>query len=55
MIKDKGTHIPGYHSVKELLKGQASRIYKEVNEEDKIVIVYKQNKPPTVVIPIMDI
>jgi len=48
--KDKGNSIPEYRSVTEFLKGQASRIFKEVNEQDKIVIVNKQNKPQAVVI-----
>lgn len=50
MVKDKGNPIPEYHSVTEFLKGQASRIFREVNEDDKIVIVNKQNKPQAVVI-----
>lgn len=50
MGKDKGNSIPEYRSVTEFLKGQASRIFKEVNEQDKIVIVNKQNKPQAVVI-----
>lgn len=50
MAKNKGGEIPIYHSVTEFLKGQASRIFKEVNEQDKIVIVNKQNKPQAVVI-----
>lgn len=50
MVKDKGNHLPEYRSVTEFLKGQASRIFKEVNEQDKIVIVNKQNKPQAVVI-----
>jgi len=50
VAKNKGGEIPIYHSVTEFLKGQASRIFKEVNEQDKIVIVNKQNKPQAVVI-----
>ncbi len=50
MAKNKGSEIPIYHSVTEFLKGQASRIFKEVNDQDKIVIVNKQNKPQAVVI-----
>jgi len=50
VVKSRGGEIPIYHSVTEFLKGQASRIFKEVNEQDKIVIVNKQNKPQAVVI-----
>lgn len=50
MAKGKGNSIPDYRSVTEFLKGQASRIFKEVNEQDKVVIVNKQNKPQAVVI-----
>lgn len=50
MVKDKGNSIPEYRSVTEFLKGQASRIFKEVNEKDKVVIVNKQNKPQAVII-----
>jgi prevent-host-death family protein len=48
--KSKGGEIPVYHSVTEFLKGQASRIFKEVNEQDKVLIVNKQNKPQAVII-----
>jgi len=50
VAKSKGGEIPVYHSVTEFLKGQASRIFKEVNEQDKVVIVNKQNKPQAVII-----
>ncbi|MDD2267926.1 MAG: type II toxin-antitoxin system prevent-host-death family antitoxin [Eubacteriales bacterium] len=50
MAKDKNGEIPVYHSVTEFLKGQASRIFREVNDHDKVVIVNKQNKPQVVVI-----
>lgn len=50
MAKNKVDSIPDYRSVTEFLKGQASRIFKEVNEQDKVVIVNKQNKPQAVVI-----
>lgn len=49
MVNEKGNPIPEYHSITEFLKGQASRIFREVNEKDKIVIVNKQNKPQAVV------
>ena len=50
MAKTQRFTIPEYHSVTEFLRGQASRIFSEVKEEDKVVIVNKQNKPQTVVI-----
>lgn len=50
MAKVKSSEIPVYHSVTEFLKGQASRIFREVSEQDQIVIVNKQNKPQAVVI-----
>lgn len=42
--------IPDYESVTPFLKGQASRIFKEVADEDKVLIVQKQNKPQNVII-----
>ncbi|MDD2476430.1 MAG: type II toxin-antitoxin system Phd/YefM family antitoxin [Dysgonamonadaceae bacterium] len=50
MAKGKSNGIPIYHSVTEFLKGQASRIFSEVNEKDEIVIVNKRNKPQAVII-----
>lgn len=50
MAKTQRFTIPEYHSVTEFLRGQASRIFSEVKEEDKVVIVNKQNKPQTVII-----
>ena len=37
--------IPDYESVTPILKGQASKIFKEVVDQDKVLIVQKQNKP----------
>lgn len=42
--------IPDYESVTPFLKGQASKIFKEVSDFNKVLIVQKQNKPQTVVI-----
>ena len=42
--------IPEYHSITEFLRGQASRIFTDIKEQDKIVIVNKQNKPQAVII-----
>ena len=37
--------IPDYESVTPFLKGQASKIFKEVADSDKVLIIQKQNKP----------
>lgn len=42
--------VPEYHSITEFLRGQASRIFTDIKEKDKIVIVNKQNKPQAVII-----
>lgn len=42
--------IPEYQSVTPFLKGQASKIFKEVADEDKVLIIQKQNKPQNVLI-----
>lgn len=49
MSRKKPT-LPDYESVTPFLKGQASKIFKDVAEKDKVLIVQKQNKPQTVVI-----
>ena len=41
---------PDYESVTPFLKGQASKIFKEVADSNKVLIVQKQNKPRNVVI-----
>ena len=41
---------PDYEAITSFRKGQASRIFKEVKERDKVLIVNKQNKPQNVVI-----
>lgn len=42
--------LPDYESVTPFLKGQASKIFKDVADNDKVLIVQKQNKPQTVII-----
>lgn len=42
--------LPNYESVTPFLKGQASKIFKEVVDSDKVLIVQKQNKPQNVII-----
>lgn len=42
--------VPDTHTATEFLKGQASRIFDEVAQEDKVVIVNKHSKPQNVII-----
>ena len=49
MVKKK-TVLPDYESVTPFLKGQASKIFKDVADKDKVLIVQKQNKPQNVII-----
>ena len=49
-MSQKPNIIPDYESVTPFLKGQASKIFKEVAERDKVLIVQKQNKPQNVII-----
>ena len=49
-LSQKPNIIPDYESVTPFLKGQASKIFKEVAERDKVLIVQKQNKPQNVII-----
>ena len=48
-MKEKNK-VPDYTSVTPFLKGQASKIFKEVVENDSVLIVQKQNKPQNVII-----
>lgn len=49
-MSNKKNIIPEYESVTPFLKGQASKIFKEVADTDKVLIIQKQNKPQNVVI-----
>lgn len=49
-LSKKQNIIPDYESVTPFLRGQASKIFKEVADNDKVLIVQKQNKPQNVVI-----
>lgn len=42
--------IPDYKTATEFLRGQASKIFEEVAEQDKVVIVNKNSKPHSVII-----
>ena len=49
-LSKKQNIIPDYESVTPFLKGQASKIFKEVADNNKVLIIQKQNKPQNVVI-----
>ena len=49
-LSKKKNILPDYTSVTPFLKGQASRILRDVAENDKVLIVQKQNKPQNVII-----
>ena len=50
-VVKKTTHpVPDTHTVTEFLKGQASKIFDEIFEQDKVVIVNKHSKPQNVII-----
>ena len=52
MAKKKATSNvnPDYEAITSFQKGRASRIFREVKERDKVLIVNKQNKPQNVII-----
>lgn len=50
MAKHSHFTIPEYRSVTEFLRGQASRIFSDIKDKDKVIIVNKQNKPQAVII-----
>ncbi len=50
-MSKKQNIIPDYESVTPFLRGQASKIFKEVADNDKVLIVQKQNKPQNEVNP----
>ena len=49
-MSKKKSIIPDYESVTPFLKGQASKIFKKVSDDNKVLIVQKQNKPQNVII-----
>lgn len=50
MASKKNNTTPEYEGITAFQKGQASKLFKKVVEEDQILIVNKQNKPQTVII-----
>ena len=49
-MSQKKPVLPGYESVTPFLKGKASKIFKEVADNNKVLIAQKQNKPQNVVV-----
>ena len=49
-MKKKKNVVPKYISVTPFLRGQSSKIFKEVAENDAVVVVQKQNNPQSVII-----
>ena len=50
MAAKRPAYLPESHTATEFLRGQASKIFKEVATEDKDVVVYKNSKPQVVII-----
>ena len=50
VAKRKNQVIPEYRAMTDFLRGQASRIFSEVKDHDRVIIVNKQNKPQVVII-----
>ena len=50
MKKREKVLIPVNHTATEFLRGQASKIFDEVAQNDEVVVVNKNSKPHTVVI-----
>lgn len=46
----KNTIIPEPHTATEFLRGQASKIFERVAEDDTVVLVNKNSKPQNVII-----
>ena len=50
VAKKKNPVIPEYRAMTDFLRGQASRIFSEAQDQNKVIIVNKQNKPQAVII-----
>jgi len=46
----KSVIIPEQHTATEFLRGQASRIFEDISENDNVVIVNKNSRPKNVII-----
>lgn len=42
--------IPDHHQMTEFLRGQASKIFDDVAQNDKVVLVNKNSKPQNIII-----
>lgn len=49
-IMRKRDIIPNHHQMTEFLRGQASKIFDDVAENDKVVLVNKNSKPQNIII-----
>lgn len=47
---EKKERPPEYRTITEFLRGQASKIFDDVSEKDKVVLVTSHGKPKTVII-----
>lgn len=50
MGKKKKKSLPIYKTATDFLRGQASKIFKEVSDNDLVVIVNRNSKPQNVII-----
>ncbi len=50
MKRSQVSTLPEYRSITDLLRGQSSKIIREINDSDKVVIINKQNQPQAVII-----
>lgn len=49
-INDKKDIIPNHHQMTEFLRGQASKIFDDVAQNEKVVMVNKNSKPQNIII-----
>ncbi len=50
MAKKQAPVLPEYRSITDFLRGQSSKIIREINDTDKVIIINKQNQPQAVLI-----
>lgn len=50
MLMNRNIIIPENHTATEFLRGQASKIFANVAQKDKVVLVNKNSKPQSVII-----
>ena len=49
-MKSNNVIVPSMHTITEMLRGQASKIFDEVSQNDQVVIVNRNSKPCGVII-----